>query len=132
VHTAQAGCTNNNLEHIPNSASAVWKCSGERSDEKMKLNEIAYRIRPAGWILLIGGCVALAWFFATVQQSTYTQWMWLSKNLPEMELIPREEAISALRQFQLRANGTFRRMILLPTAAMFVGGIILAIGKKKD
>jgi hypothetical protein len=98
----------------------------------MKISNIAWRIRPAGWLLLGGGCIVLAWFFVNVSQPTHALWIWHCQHLPEAELIPRSDAMSSLREFQLKANWLFRRMILLPTAAMFLGGIILAIGKKKD
>ena len=99
--------------------------------EKMKLSHIAWRIKPAGWFLLVGGCIVLAWFFVNVSQPTHALWIWHVQHLPEGEMIPRSQAVSSLREFQLKANWAFRRMILLPTAAMFIGGIILAIGREE-
>jgi hypothetical protein len=104
----------------------------KRSDEKMKVSHIACRIRPVGWLLLGGGCLALAYFFVNVSGPTHTLWIWHCQHLPEGDMISRSEAASSLREFQLKANWIFRRMVLLPTAAMFVGGIILAIGRKQE
>jgi hypothetical protein len=100
--------------------------------EEMKPSQIAWRIRPVGWLLLFGGCIALAWFLVNVPQLTYTLWAWHSQHLPEGEMIPRVEAISSLRDFQTKVNLIFRKVILLPTASMFIGGIILGMGRKTN
>ena len=102
---------------------------------QMKLSHITWRIRPVGWTLLVGGCIALAWFFVNISSSQRigaSGILAFARTFLEGDMIPRAEAMSSLREFQLKANCLFRRMILLPTAAMFLGGIILAIGKKKD
>jgi len=100
--------------------------------EKMKASHIAWRIRPLGWFLLVGGCVILAVCFLTVAGPTHSMWIWHSQHLPEGELIPRSEAVSALREFQLKANWLFRKMIFVPTMAMFLGGLILGISRNRD
>jgi len=98
----------------------------------MKIRHIAWRIRPIGWFLFVGGCVLLAVCFLSVAGLTHPMWIWQSQHLPEGEMIPRTEAVAAMREFQLKANWLFRKMIFLPTVAMFLGGLILGISTKKN
>jgi len=98
----------------------------------MKLTHIPWRIRPLGFLLLIGGCIVLAYFFINVSGLTHSLWIWQCQHLSEGEMISRSEAISSLRGFQLKANWTFRKMIFLPTVAMLVGGLILGIARKEE
>jgi hypothetical protein len=98
----------------------------------MKLSNIVWRIRPVGHLLLWGGVLFLAYCFIDISARTYPLWIWHCQNLPEGESIPRTAAMSSLRTFQLQINGLFRELIFFPTAAMFVGGIILGIGRKPE
>jgi hypothetical protein len=98
----------------------------------MKPSHIAWRIRPFGWFLLVGGCVLLTVCFLSVSSLTHPMWIWQSQHLSTEEMIPRTEAVAAMREFQLKANWLFRKMIFLPTVAMFLGGLILGISTKKN
>jgi len=93
---------------------------------------MAFRFRWLGWLFLLGGCVAHAFFFVEVSNFTHSQWIWHSQNLPEGETILRMDAISSLRDFQLKANWIFRSLILVPTVSMFIGGLILGIGSEEN
>jgi hypothetical protein len=98
----------------------------------MKLSNMTWRARALGYFLLIGGCLTLAYFFVNISGQTHFLWIFHAQHLPEGEMIPRTEAVASLRNFQLQANWLFRNLIFLPTAAMFIGGIILGIGKKEE
>ncbi len=98
----------------------------------MKLRQIAYRIRLLGYLLLVGGCIAMAQCYVDIAARTHTLWVWHSQNLPTGETITRDLAVTALREFQLKANWLFREMVLLPTLAMFLGGLLLGFGKKEN
>jgi len=74
----------------------------------------------------------MVYSFIDISGPTHSLWIWNSQNLPDGEMILRSDAISSLREFQLKVNWIFRRMILLPTIAMFVGGLILGIGRKQE
>lgn len=72
----------------------------------------------------------MAYVYVNVSAQTHSLWLWQCQNLPVGERILRSEAIASVRDFQLKSNWIFRHMIELPTAAMFIGGVILAVGRK--
>jgi hypothetical protein len=98
----------------------------------MKLSNIAWRIRPVGYLLLWCGVLFLAHCFIDISSRTHPLWIWHCQNLPEGESIPRTAAMSSMRTFQLQINWLFRELIFFPTAAMFIGGMILGIGRKPE
>ncbi len=63
---------------------------------------------------------------------THPMWIWHCQNLQAGDPIPRIAASTQLREFQLEVNWLFRKLIIFPTAAMFIGGMILGLGIKPE
>lgn len=59
----------------------------------------------------------------------YTRWILQSKNLPPGETLPREDAVTAMRDLSLALNER-HRVIFIPALLMFTGGVILAFYPK--
>lgn len=84
-------------------------------------------MRKIGYMLLVGGFIALMFMTVRVSAVTYTSWVWRTKNLPAGQ-VPRDTASSAMREISLETNGLVRRT-LWPAVLMLVGGLMVGIRK---
>jgi hypothetical protein len=82
-------------------------------------------IRKSGYMLLVGGFIALVFMTIQVSTVTYTSWVWHTKNLPA-GVVNRETASSAMREISLETNGLVRRT-LWPAVLMLVGGLMVGM-----
>jgi|AntRauTorcE11897_2_1112592.scaffolds.fasta_scaffold99636_1 hypothetical protein len=58
----------------------------------------------------------------------HTKWIWKSQNLPAGDAVPRDVAVSAMRELSLDLNNR-HRIVLLPGCVMLAGGLLILLAR---
>jgi hypothetical protein len=83
--------------------------------------------------------VGFAWLLIDAATSftsyQHTRWIWQSQNLPAGDSVPREAAVSAMRELSLDLKNR-HRVVIKPAGMMLIGGLLIFFsrpeGKKID
>ena len=62
---------------------------------------------------------------------SYAHWMWHTKQFSTGDVVPRAQAINGMRDFQIAVKDR-HRLVLLPASLMLAGGLIGALGNRKE
>ena len=88
-------------------------------------------MRRLGLCLLFIGFLWIAWGTSTgFVMYQHMRWWWHSGTLPQGQTVPRDAAISAMRDLSLELKDK-HRMILIPATLMLAGGLTAAYGRRK-
>ncbi|MGD9420054.1 MAG: hypothetical protein Q7R22_014050 [Verrucomicrobiota bacterium JB025] len=82
-------------------------------------------MRRIGLVLLVAGfCWLLVDAVSAFSSFQHARWVWQSKTLPTGGTIPRDEAVSAMRELSLGLNDR-HRVVLIPGLCMLAGGLLI-------
>ena len=97
--------------------------SFDEKNNAMKMT--AYIMMSVGFLWIAAACLDL---FGSPH---HTLWIWHSKNLPAGEMIPRENAVSSMRDMALSIQDTYQPLII-PASMILLGGILNGRKRRKD
>ena len=85
-------------------------------------------MKTIGLGLLVAGFIWIV-FDAASSYVSYQHMRWISqsKNLPAGESIPRNIAVSAMRELSLSLKNR-HRLIIVPSSFMLIGGLLIYLG----
>ena len=95
-----------------------------RSAQKM-IKRIGIGLLVAGFLWLL---IDAASSFTSYQ---HTRWIWQSQNLPAGDTIPRDTAVSAMRELSLDLKNR-HQLVLLPGLVMITGGLLIFFGQTNN
>jgi hypothetical protein len=84
-------------------------------------------MRVLGVILMFFGFLWIAADIVVFSGVQHGRWIWQTQHLSDSELIGRDEASRAMREYGL-ALKNHNRVLLLPACIMLIGGLFAACG----
>ena len=102
-----------------------WLCGLSFDEKNNAMKMTAYIMMSVGFLWIAAACLDL---FGSPH---HTLWIWHSKNLPAGEMIPRENAVSSMRDMALSIQDTYQPLII-PASMILLGGILNGRKRRKD
>ena len=82
-------------------------------------------------LLLVGFSWVIYDAVSSFTSYQHMRWILQSKNLPAGESIPRDEAVSAMRELSLTLKNR-HRLIIVPSSLMLAGGLLIYLRNSPD